>query len=180
MSKYIFSLIWCNSSLNISFLLSRIKLYILLLTLVLNSLLSMFSFIIWGWKAELLKFKDKFKDGVSSVILIFLFSFEVIVLVTNLGLIIFLLLFLPPLSLFKSKKLFGIFEFFSFWITLKGKLTCSGIGEAIFGSTGEGGWNESDSSGFFDNCSIFWEFVNILVGFIFCCNYLNCINKKFF
>ena len=144
---------------------SKIKLYILLLILVLNSLLSF----IWGWKAELLKFKDKFKDGASSCNFNFELSF-VIVLVTNFGLIIFmlLLLFLPPLSFVKSMKLFGIFESFSFWITLKGKLKLySGIGVIILVSWGFGTRKAFVAEGFFGRFWAFWGFENILFWFIF-------------
>ena len=132
--------------------------------------MSKFSFIIWGWKADPLKFKDKFKDGASSVIFIFWFSFVAIVFVTNFGFIMFkfLFVFLPPFSLFKRKKLFAIWEFFSSWVTLKGKLAlCSGIGAINLFSVWNGCRNVSTSSGFFDSGWVFWEFINILVGFIF-------------
>ena len=72
------------------------------------------------------------------MLFIFVTSFA-IVLVTNFGFImfIFLVLFLAPLSLFKNKKLFEIFESFSFWMTLKGKLIlCSGIDVIILFSWG--------------------------------------------
>ena len=138
-------------------------------TFVLNSLLSLFSFIIWGWKAEPLKFKVKLREGFSSTIFIFEFSF-VIVLVTNLGLIIFIFLplLLPLLSLFISKKLFDMWDSFSPWTTLKGKfILCSGIGEIIFVSCWFGTRKESVSSGFFINGWVFWEFEKILFWFIF-------------